>query len=268
MKKGMYIITTIVILVGIILTAVKGLNYSVDIKGGTRIQIGLETDYNIKEIKQIAKEVFPKEVLVEKIEATSEVVSIITEEATEENLEVLVAKLNEKYETDVYKTENLLTSEVPNIRVRDLAQRYVFPLGVASVIAVIYTAIISKNKMKDTLIMAVGIVLATFLLLSILAIIQIPVNRGMLTAGIIAVIMTITFITIILSKNMNQKDRINNLMLITGIAVISAIAISLIGFIADKELLIFTGVELTLGILISAYSAILAETVEKEKIKE
>ena len=81
------------------LTATIGLNLNLMYSNHKRIEIYLEKEFDNNDIYKIAKEVFGnEEVKVQKVELYEDIASIIVKDATDEQLEQLSSKINEKYE--------------------------------------------------------------------------------------------------------------------------------------------------------------------------
>lgn len=254
MKKRLYIGTIIVIIIGIVLTAAIKLKYNYDIKGGTKVQINIGREFNEKDVEEVAGGVLGSGVQVEKVDILGETAGITSDNIPAEKLTELVAKLNERYETDTIKEENVLTIQIPNVRVRDLVSNYIFPLSLASIIFLAYAAIITKNRISNPLLLGISMILSGLLLLSMLAILRIAIDRGILMSGVITYILTVLFtLTVILKKD----DWVNSNVFITIICIISSIGIIAAGIITSKIILVSSGIELIIGILVALYTSIL-----------
>lgn len=98
MNKKIIGLSVIVIVIGLIMIAVKGFNVNLKYKNHKVMQITVGQDYDVKEIKAIAKDVFgKKQVIVEKAGLFNDEISIGAEEITQEQAEQIVSKINEKY---------------------------------------------------------------------------------------------------------------------------------------------------------------------------
>ena len=60
-KKLLYGLMIIAIIVGAIMVRVKGYNYSIINSNHTRIEVSLNQDFDLKDVKQIANESFSKD---------------------------------------------------------------------------------------------------------------------------------------------------------------------------------------------------------------
>lgn len=98
MKKKLSIIAIIITIIGIIIVAVKGFNVNLKYKAHKAINIPIGIEYNIEDIKSITNEVFGKEkVEIEKAGLYNDEVIVNVQNASDEQVENLKAKINEKY---------------------------------------------------------------------------------------------------------------------------------------------------------------------------
>lgn len=265
MKKILYVITALFIIAGIIITATVGLRYNYDIKGGEKLRIHIGREFEIKDIENMAKEAFNMPVQVEIIDLLEEAVAITADEISDENLDEIIAKLNEEYETDEYKKENVSVIHIPNVRMRDLVSSYIAPLIIATVVTLGYVIFISKHKIRDPLIMIVGIILSALLLLSDLAVFRIIIDKSILMSGVITYILTILFILTETIKEGEQGTRDN--LIVAAVCFLSSIGTVIVGIVANKNILVSSGMELMLGVLLAFYIS-LCITLYKDSCKE
>lgn len=98
MNKKIIGLSIIVIIVGLIMIAVKGFNVSLKYREHKVMQISVGQDFDVKDIKAITKEVFgKKQVSVEKAGLYNDELSIGAEDITDEEADLIVKKINEKY---------------------------------------------------------------------------------------------------------------------------------------------------------------------------
>ncbi len=187
MKKIAQIILICLVLAGIIVIATLGFNVGVRYGENTQININIGKEFDSKDIKNIAKEVFGNQsVIVEYVEIYKDVVQITVKDATDEQIEELNNKINEKYElsNDLSNPDDVLVARNANTRLRDLVMPYILPISISAAIIVIYEVIrFRKLGVWKVLYGAVlAIIAPQAVLFSIYAIARIPVNR--LTAAI------------------------------------------------------------------------------------
>lgn len=187
MKKIAQIILICLVLAGIIVIATLGFNVGVRYGENTQININIGKEFDSKDIRNIAKEVFGNQsVIVEHVEIYKDVVQITVKDATDEQIEELNNKINEKYElsNDLSNPDDVLVARNANTRLRDLVMPYILPISISAAIIVIYEVIrFRKLGVWKVLYEAIlAIIAPQAVLFSIYAIARIPVNR--LTAAI------------------------------------------------------------------------------------
>lgn len=212
-KNLIEILFVIIIIIGIILTATMGLNLDLMYSNHKSIDINLQKQFENEDVYKIAKEVFENEkVKVQKVELYEDMVSIIVKDATDEQLENLNTKLNEKYELENTKDDMVIT-EVPSVQISDLIKPYILPVSISFVVIIIYLVIymvinnrVSKklNILKEISKAILAIIGIELLYLSVFAITRLSVNYTTLPIGIIIY----AFTTILILMNLEKQYKI------------------------------------------------------------
>ena len=145
MKKVIFIIVAITIIVGIVLTVIMGLNVDIMYKNHEQLKVYVGKEIDIKDINRIVKEVFGKQkVKVIGIEAFNDAVEINTESVSNEQLESLKQKISEKY--DLGETmDTIEQSSIPNLRLRDLIKPYIIPTLISTLLIFAFMAVRYKD---------------------------------------------------------------------------------------------------------------------------
>ncbi len=213
MKKIVYAVLAVIIVLGIIVIATVGFNVDVIYSNHRELKVYVGKDYNIDEVKQIVNEVIPKEkIIINKVEKFNDSFIIKTDKISDEQLEDLKQKISEKYEISEENRENLITiSDVGNLRIRDLIRPYVVPIIIATIIILVYMSILYKRLGIVKVIMQEIIVLVIVgaLLLSIIAITRCPVNRMFVPSVLTVYVVTIIATNLQFAKqleNLKSKD--------------------------------------------------------------
>lgn len=103
-NKILYIIMAIIIIAGIVVGCTAKFKFSLAYDDSNRIEVYIGKDYTKADVESIAKEVFgTDDVLVQKIEFFNDSVAITVRESNDDQLNNLVTKINEKYETSLTK---------------------------------------------------------------------------------------------------------------------------------------------------------------------
>ena len=179
-KKILIFSLIILILAGMIIVALKGFNVDLMLQKHDSIEYIIGKDFEIKDIKQITKEVFlKKKVVIRTIEVFDDAVSINVSSITEEEKNVLIEKLDEKYK-EGEQTENVQIVSNPPIRIRELANPYIIPTIIAfGLIYILEEVKLYKNTKKSYLKILesmIKVVVLELSLLSLIAICRIPVS--------------------------------------------------------------------------------------------
>lgn len=209
-KKTKIIITiiAIIILIGIAITCTIGLNFDLRYRDSKRMELYLEQDFNISDIKQMTDEVMPgKQVIIQKVEVYEDTVSITAEDITDEEKQSLIDKVNEKYGTTL-SAESTQIENIPNTRGRDIVKPYVVPFGIATLIILVYMAIrYRKLGVIKTLLKTIIItIIAEMVLLSIMAITRIPIGLITIPLVITVYLLTLIGLTTYFEKELTNKN--------------------------------------------------------------
>lgn len=193
-KKILLVLSAIIIIAGIIVTWVFGLNKGLDYSESKQVKIYLATDVNVEEIRQITDEVFGSErVILQKVELFNDEISITTKNISEEQLTKLVELTNQKYGLENKASEvNIIT--ISGVNVLDTIIPYIVPIIIALVLIVIYMAIKYKGKgIFKVIFSTLGIVvLIEAIYYSLIAITRIPINRYTMPIGLAILLITLT----------------------------------------------------------------------------
>ena len=205
-------IIAVVILAGIIITLTIGLNFDLRYQESKSIQLYLETDFDISDIKQITDEVMPGEkVIIQKVEVYEDTVNITAKDITDEQKQSLIDKVNEKYGTEL-SADSIAVESIPNTRGRDIIKPYIAPFVIATLIILLYMAIrYRKLGVIKALVKTVFVsVVAQATLLSVMAITRIPI--GIVTIPLVITVYLLTLVGLTtyfeqqLAKNKKKEE--------------------------------------------------------------
>lgn len=198
-KKVIPILITVFILVGIVVTCVLGLNFDLSYSAHKQIDIQIGKEFDNKEIKALVKEVVGnRKVTIQKVELYEDMVSIGIQDISEEELQNLTTKINEKYEIE-NTVENIAVTSVPNVRGRDLIKPYLMPIAISFLIILAYIIcyVLIKNHLGKKINMVKAIlgtieIIVEFelLYLALLAITRLPVTALTIPIAIIIYVLT------------------------------------------------------------------------------
>lgn len=201
MKKVIYAILICLIIAGIVIIATLGLKADIIYSKNVELDVYLGKSFEMKDIRNIVSEVFPKErVIIQEIELFEDTVSITlkdnrTEEELNSKIEELNQKINEKYELE-NKTEDITITHNPKIKLSSILMPYVYSLGISVIIVLVYVGIRYRKlgilKTLITYILAIGA--TEMVLLSVIAITRFPINRLVIPLGLLLFVVVITIL--------------------------------------------------------------------------
>lgn len=198
-KKIIGIVLALIIIIGIIVTAIWGFNFGFLYSNHKELDIYIGQEFENEEILTMVKEVVGNQkVIIQKVELYEDMVAISIKDISEEQIAELNTKINEKYEID-NTVEDIIVTEVSHVRGRDLVKPYIVPtlISLAIVITYFMIYIAIHNHMGKSIPMAktigkvVGIIIIVQLLyFAILAITRLPMNRLTLPISMVLYILT------------------------------------------------------------------------------
>lgn len=205
--KILSIISAIIIIAGIIVIATKGFNFDLKYEKSQKIELYIEQDFNISDIKTITDEVMPgKQVIIQKVEVFEDSVSITASEITDDEKTNIITKINEKYGTEL-SVDSTETQDIPHTRARDIVKPYAWPFAIATIIILAYMAI-RYHKLGSIKIITktIGINLVSqATLISIIAITRIPFGRLTIPMVLAVYLLTMVGLTARFEKRLEEN---------------------------------------------------------------
>ena len=198
MKKKFLILSIILILIGIGIIIAFDFNYSIEYGEAKRIDIYIGKVVDINEIRSITNEVFnTRNAKIQKVEIFNDMVTITLKNLSDENIEALIAKINEKYELE-YTTEDISVTNIPKVEFIDLIKKYTIPLLISFVVIEIYYAIRYKRLgiVKVISNSLLTIILSIALYISLIGITRIPVSSYTAPIGLLILLLTMVYISL------------------------------------------------------------------------
>ncbi len=207
-NKVLILVGIIIIIIGIVITVTKGFNFDLRYEAGKRIELNLQKTFESSDIKQIAKEVIGQDVVIQKVEIYEDAVSILSKDITEDQKNQIVTKINEKYGTEI-NAENTEIITVSHTHLRDLAQPYIIPFVIATVVILIYIGIrYYKLNIIKTIAKTIGIVIIwQVILYSIMAITRIPIGRLTIPLTLTIYMLSFVYCTTKFEKDLKQQKQ-------------------------------------------------------------
>lgn len=171
-------IIALIILAGIVVVNIFGFYKELRYEKSQRIDIYVEQAVDQAKIKDIANEVLGMHNMVQTVEIYKDMISIRANSISEEQKNEIVNKVKENYEFEQTADKTNINT-VPATRIRDMYKRYVLPFVISGVLVVTYMSIrYYKKGLLKVLVNSILIpVVAELLLLSLMAIVRIPIGR-------------------------------------------------------------------------------------------
>lgn len=210
--KIVALLIAIIIIAGIIVTLTMGLNFDLRYQETKKIQLYLEKEFEISEIKEITDEALPNQkVIIQKVEVYEDSVSIISADITDEQKTNLINKINEKYGTELSADSTEITT-IPHTRGRDIIRPYIAPFLIATAIILVYMAIryYKLGMVKTILKTAFLLVVAQAVLLSVIAITRIPIGRVTIPLVLVVYVFSLLGVTNCFEKKLANKKQEEN----------------------------------------------------------
>ena len=208
-KQLKIVLIVLIIIAGIAMIAVKGFNFDLKYQDTQRVELYLETEFNIADIKQITNEVFGNQkVMIQKVEVFEDSVSITTTSISDEQKNNLITKINEKYGTEL-KAEDIQIEDIAHTRGRDIIKPYIIPFAIAVIATLVYIGIrYYKLNTAKVILKSIGIfLLSQVLLFSVIAITRIPIGRLTIPMVILVYLLTLFGMTSRYEKNLANRKK-------------------------------------------------------------
>ena len=199
MKKSvLYVVIGLIIIIGIALGMLKGLNYSLEYQANEKVELYIGKVVDRKDIEEISNNVFGKnENKVQIVEIFNDMVAVTVKDSNDEQIENFVNAINEKYGVE-YTKDDVEVIKESQMSIFDIIKPYIVPIIIALAISVIYIAIrYHKLGFWKTLLSAVlWIIVIEALLYSIYAITRLSVNATTIPIALMAFVFTVLGISI------------------------------------------------------------------------
>ncbi len=183
-RNKFFILSSLVILIGIVCAVTLGFKYDIDFKGGTTIEVNLKKEFNNNDIEKLVKETINKTALVQKVGIDQTSVSITTDVISNEEAAKVTTKLKEKYEG----IEEPTLRNVQPAYGKELIQSATFAVLAGLVLILIYIFVRFRTMgMTAAFSAIIALVHDVLVMLAIYAIFRIPLN-SIFVAAILTII--------------------------------------------------------------------------------
>ncbi|MFR2570755.1 MAG: hypothetical protein ACLS90_03505 [Clostridia bacterium] len=206
-NKIKILIIMLIIIIGIIMVAIKGFNFDLKYKNTQSIELHLQTQFNISDIKNITNEVLGKQkVMIQKVEVYEESVLITSTSISDEQKNDIITKINEKYGLEL-KAEDTTIENVAHTKGRDIIKPYMVQFIIATIVTLVYMGIryYKLNAIKSIARTLGTLMIAQIVLFSIIAITRIPIGRLTIPMVIIVYLTTLYIMASKLEQELKEN---------------------------------------------------------------
>ncbi len=185
----------VIILAGVVMLFVKGMNYSLVYGDNTTVELYLETEFEMSDVQNIITEVFGNDIKTRQINNLNKDILIITKSAQDEQIDNLISKINEKYGLELEKNDLIITNSA-KISILDLIAPYIIPVIITAIIIIAYIVIrYKKIGIRNVLLASIlPIIIIQLILFSIYAITRLPINEYTMPISMLLYIITVIVI--------------------------------------------------------------------------
>lgn len=208
-SKILCVILAVIFIAAIVSTAIRGLKVNISYAEGTTIVFNLGKQYETKDIKNIAKEVWnDNAILVQKVEVYNESVAVKVPNFSEEQLNNFISKINEKYELELTNTDITILYNA-NEQLRDIIKPYVIPLIISTALIVVYYSIRFKG-IKEILELLLTLIGVEGIIYSIYALFMLPIDIITMPIVMLAYAGVVIYVTLKKETKKNRKNQENS----------------------------------------------------------
>ncbi len=173
--KIWFSISLIIIFIGMVTMATKGLEYGLDFKGGTVVEINVAKDFNKVDIDNIIKK-YSKDFQSNKVNNTS--IDIKSASLTDDNVSSIVKDVKVKFkESKLISQDHIGAAIGKEARVKALQ-------AVAASIAFMFVYIVMRFELKFAMAAIVSLVHNVLIMLSVYAVLRVPIDSSFIAAAL------------------------------------------------------------------------------------
>lgn len=202
-RKILFMIAILIIMAGAIVGATAGFKFGMIYEKHSRIELYIEKEYKVEDIKNIIKEVIGNEkVIAQNIETFNKDISFTVNSISKEQIKSLTEKINKKYELKE-NIESVVVIDEPHTKLSDIMKPYILPLVISTIITVVYLVLRFKKQgmLNVALFSVLSITVLQALYYSVIAICRIPVSKITMPLSLLVYLLTICWIVLELAKN-------------------------------------------------------------------
>ena len=177
-KKYIFVVSAVIILIGIISMAIQGLNLGIDFRGGTIITVDLKTDANQEELKAIVASAGGKDIQIQNAGDHSYIIRFYTDENADiHELRAAINKgLSDKYGDEIDPSYETVSASAS----RELIVAAFVTAAVAIVGMLIYIGF--RFDLNSGLAAVIGLIHDVLITLAVVSVVQLQLNTTFIAA--------------------------------------------------------------------------------------
>ena len=172
--KVWFSISGIIIAIGIVFLCINGLNFGLDFKGGTVLEVNLKESFNKEKVESDIIKKYASDITTNKIGTTS--IEIKSDKLTDEKVTSIVKDIKAKYKDAVVTKQDRVGASIGN----ELKTKAIYAFIVANLAMLVYVAV--RFKLDFAVAAILSLVHDILIMLSVYAVFKIPVNAGFIAA--------------------------------------------------------------------------------------
>lgn len=208
-NKIIYGLAALVIVLGLIMYFVQGINLGNIYGENTKMSLYLEKGINLDEVKTMVNESFTeKEAIYQDVEYFGEMVLITLPTVSDEEIDNFIAKINEKYELE-YDKEDLDITTMPSVNFVEVVKPYVLPVLLTLGLSIVYLAIRYRKLGAAKVIVALigTVIVIEAIIVSVYIITGLPIDISIIPVSLFGLGMALIYKTVENSKLLEIKHK-------------------------------------------------------------
>lgn len=211
-RKKYYIISAVIIIIGLISMAVSGLNFGIDFTGGTLIQLDLEKQVAMEEIREVMDEFDKDAEIIFSGDKKQEVIIKSTLNLSREESSKVFEKYKEEFDLKADKPEQV--EAIGATIGREIQKKALLSVVIASIGILIYVSI--RFELKFGIAAVLGLIHDVLVMVSIYAVFRLPIDSTFIAA-------ILTVIGYSINDTIVIFDRIRENLKLTRVRDVSAL---------------------------------------------
>lgn len=202
-RKIFYGISLIIIILGLVLMAVNGLNYGIDFTGGTSIQIKIGKMITVDEAREVMNEYDKEASIVHVGNNKDEIIIKSSKDFDNDDISEIIDKFVEKFDI---KEKEFQSERFESIMGDEIKKKALLSASIAAAFMLIY--ITWRFELKFAIAAIIALLHDVLVTLSIYAIFKIPANSAFI-AAILTILGYSINDTIVIFDRIREETRLN-----------------------------------------------------------